>query len=337
MMMTRPPIRSVAVASAFLAVVFTAAAHAVILAQSANRNTSAPTGGLSAAGWDLQGRWRGFLGTPISKKFFVTAGHAGGTVGTKFFLGSRVFTTTAMWDDPNSDLRIYSVNKKFDAWAPMYTGEQELGKYAILFGRGTQRGAEVRVNGALKGWEWGTDDQVQSWGINRIDEIVDGNSAEGKLLQADFDLVGVDGEGIISAGDSGGGAFIYNKATRRYELAGVNYAVDGPYKRILNGPDFNAALFDQGGLYNGNAFISDPPADKPSQMFISRISSAQTWIDGVFSGRTAPTSQAQRTTQGVPEPASAGLIAMALVALARRRARLTEHTPPSAPHAARSL
>lgn len=314
--------RSRIIVAAFLAagLVLAGTADAVILHSTATRNTSAPTGALANSGWQLQGRWRGFLGTPISKKYFITAGHAGGDVGTKFYVGPRVFTTTAMWDDPSSDLRIYSVNKTLDAWAPIYTGNREAGKHAIVFGRGTQRGSEVRANTILKGWEWGTDDQVQSWGLNQIDQAITGEADEGGLLQSDFDLNGITNEATISAGDSGGGAFIYNKATARWELVGINYSVDGPFKRTSNGANFNAAVYDLGGLFYGGQQLPDTTTDNPSRFFMSRLSTNQSWINAVFTGALAPSAQASSTTQGVPEPtATIGLAAMTLFGLSRRR------------------
>ena len=41
-------------------------AHAVIVLSDAGRNTAAPTGSLANSGWQYQGQWAGFLGTPIA-------------------------------------------------------------------------------------------------------------------------------------------------------------------------------------------------------------------------------------------------------------------------------
>src|SRR5262245_50429483 len=97
------------------------AANAVVLQSTSLRNTTEPSGALAGSGWQYEGSWRGFNGTPISKKYFITAEHIGGGVGDKIRINGRAFTTTAMWDDPTSDLRIFTVNKRFDAWAPLYT------------------------------------------------------------------------------------------------------------------------------------------------------------------------------------------------------------------------
>ena len=53
--------------------------HAVILHHTQWRNKSAPTGTYANSGWQYQGNWNGFLGTPISSKHFITvAGSANG-------------------------------------------------------------------------------------------------------------------------------------------------------------------------------------------------------------------------------------------------------------------
>lgn len=299
--------------------------HAVILYSKPERNTDPPDGALLNSGWQYQGQFRGFLATPISKKYFITAGHIGGVVGNKLKVGDRVFTTTTYWDDPNSDLRIWTVNKKFSAWAPLYTGTKEVGKHAMIFGRGTQRGAEIRDNSntTLKGWEWGIADTVQSWGINQIDAIIPGNSDEGDLLQFDFDANGVSNEATLSNGDSAGGVFFYDKPAATWKLAGINYSVDGPFKRTADGSEFHAALFDLGGFYYGSTFIADQFIDIPQKFYATRISSNMPWIMGVLNGTVPPTQTAPPAGRpaGVPEPTALFGVATATVLSRRQRRR----------------
>lgn len=303
-------------------------ARAVILFDKPERNTDAPAGLLRDSGWQWQGDFRGFIGTPISKKYFITAGHIGGIAGNKLRLGGRAFITTAHWDDPNSDLRIYTVNKRFNGWAPLHTSGREVGKHAMIFGRGTQRGAEVFLNKALKGWEWGVEDRLQSWGINAIDAVAPGDPTEGDLLQFDFDGTGlVANEASLSTGDSAGGVFIYDKPTKQWQLAGINYSVDGPFSRTSGGTTFQAAMFDMGGVFYGSQFIDDTLADQPTKLYATRISSKMEWIMGVLRGTIPPTmvaplpaSTASTTGGQVPEPATAGVIVAGAAAwLARRR------------------
>src|SRR5262245_1407510 len=102
-------IRSVlVVCCAALTLVLASPAEAVLLYKSAQRNTTAPYGSwggyLVNSGWQWEGNWGNFLGTPISSKHFITAGHVGGWVGQTFTLNGTTYTTTAMYDDPSSDL-----------------------------------------------------------------------------------------------------------------------------------------------------------------------------------------------------------------------------------------
>jgi hypothetical protein len=68
----------------------------------------------------------------------------------------------------------------------------------------------------------------------------------------------VDGfEGHLSVGDSGGAAFVYDMPTNRWELAGINLAVDGPFSTSSNGANaFDAAMFDTTGLFVDSARCS---------------------------------------------------------------------------------
>lgn len=252
-------------------------------------NTTAPTGDLAGSGWELQGRWGGFLGTPIAPNLFVTAGHVGGTVGQTFHFQGVDYPTIARFDDPHSDLRIWKVCGIFPVHAELYTLPDELLKGVVVFGRGTRRGAEVTAASptgpVLKGWIWGTGDGLQRWGTNVISGIVPQGDTVGDLLSAAFDANGGADEAHLSSGDSGGGAFI--RMGNTWKLAGIHYAVDGPFNTSTNGGGFNAAIFDTGGLYDKPdgqtwTFNTDLPVNQPSAFYSTRISSNLTWIRSVL-------------------------------------------------------
>src|ERR1035437_10556599 len=122
-------------------------AGAVILLGSGDPayNTTPPTGALADSGWQYQGSWGGFLGTPLAPQYFIAAHHVGGSVGQTFTFQGRAYTTTAYWDDPNSDFRIWKVEGTFSSYAPFYPLTDEDGKLMVVIGRGTQRGSEVVV------------------------------------------------------------------------------------------------------------------------------------------------------------------------------------------------
>ena len=247
-------------------------------------NTTLPAGTLTNSGWQYQGRWGSYLGTPIAPRYFVTAKHVGGAVGDAFLHGEASYITTASYDDPGSDLKIWRVCRDFESFAPLYTNSDEAGRGLVVFGRGTQRGPELRVAGVLKGWQWGAADEVERWGTNRVWGILNGGDALGDLLTAAFDANAGPDEAHLSVGDSGGAVFIMDNST--WKLAGINYSVDGPYNTNNTGRGFFAAVFDEGGLYAGGegnwTLVRNLPIDKPSGFYSTRISSRIAWISSIL-------------------------------------------------------
>jgi hypothetical protein len=262
------------------------------------RNTTPPTGALTNSGWQYQGQWGAFLGTPISTKHFVAAAHVGGTVGDPFLFRGVTYITTAMVDDPYSDLRIWRICGEFPDFAPLYDGLSEVGQQFVVFGRGTQRGGPVVVSGLLgpttKGWFWGPYDGVQRWGANVVSAIINGDNivpltgslggSVGDMLQATFDANGLPDEAHLSVGDSSGGVFIQDGGV--WKLAGINYAVEALFNTNNVGVGFVAAIPDKGGLYTGGQGnwqqTPDLPADLPSALYATRIASNLSWIRSVL-------------------------------------------------------
>ena len=245
-------------------------------------NTTAPGGALTGSGWQYQGLWGSFLGTPIAPNYFITAAHVGGTAGDVFIFQGINYTTGASFTDPETDLRIWHVATSFPAYAPLYTAGNEVGLDLVVFGRGTQRGDEVRTNpgNVLSGWNWGAFDSVQRWGTN----VVSGTASGEDLLAAQFNHIGGT-EAHLSVGDSGGAVFIQDPADDVWKLAGINFAVTGPYSASpLGGGEFNAALFNQAGYFvessaTPGVFV---PASGPGEFYATRISSRMDFIQGVI-------------------------------------------------------
>lgn len=245
-------------------------------------NTNAPGGALTNSGWQYQGAWSTFSGTVISSNAFITAKHVGGLVGDLFTFQGVQYTTTAYYDSPDSDLKIWRVAGQFPVFAPLYTKRNENGKGLVVFGRGTQRGPEVRINNRLKGWQWGPGDSVERWGQNRVSGIFQGGTEVGEVLRVSFNAGGRN-EAMLSAGDSGGAVFI--KDGKIWKLAGINYAVEGPYNTTNSGDGFNAAIFNLRGLYvtdggGGWKLFSGSPIT--GNFYATRISSHVSWINSVL-------------------------------------------------------
>ena len=131
---------------------------------------------------------------------------------------------------------------------------------------------------------------------------------------AGFSAGGTAEEATLSNGDSGGGVFVNDGGV--WKLAGVNYSIDGQFdtnNTVGDGSEFDAALFDRGGLYQGSdafgwTFIPDLPLDNPSNMYASRISTNAASIMSIAV---------------VPEPHSALLVMLAALCGLAQRKRFT--------------
>lgn len=269
------------------------------------------------SGWQFQGQFGIYLGTPIAPNYFITASHIGGNVGDQFhyknLAGQNVsFNTTSMSNISGTDLRIWEVNGAFDHYAPMWDESvdgSEAGKAMVVIGRGTERGNEVLVGGLLKGWEWGNWDTVQSWGENEVTQVVDIDDL-GELLEFEFNRGMGPNEASLSAGDSGGGVFIQSGGI--WKLAGINLGVVGPWRTAPNGTSFSASIFDAGGLY---IEVGDPgtweivPDGLVGASYSSRISGSLDAINLTISGNNAVP---------IPEPAI-GIAPLLVLALIRSR------------------
>src|SRR5438445_12203876 len=84
-----------------------------------NANTSPPTGTLANSGWQYQGTWGGFLGTPIASNYFIAAKHVGNAGNNTFVFNGQSYSVIQEFDhpDPNVDLTIWKVQGSFPTYA----------------------------------------------------------------------------------------------------------------------------------------------------------------------------------------------------------------------------
>lgn len=314
---------------------------AVILYSSNVRNTAPPgsltntssnwtPGGdddprrLLNSGWQWQGLYQNFIGIPIANQYFITAKHAGAQAstisvnGVNYTIDKNFNVPNVTWwmDDANSDLRIFKIQETFSSFAPLYAEApgSEVGRRLVVFGRGTQRGAEVRVNNELKGWQWGPLDGVLSWGENTVTGNISGGPGLGQLMYFNFDRNGVPNEAALSNRDSTGGVFIQSGGV--WKLAGINLAVTGPWyfdNGGAPGAAFDASIFDAGGLWVGGTpqFITNSSTDIPGASYSTLISTNLSWINSVIGASAAQ----------APEPAAALGVLVIAPLLFRRRGR----------------
>ncbi len=275
----------------FLVLLFASPLQAVIFYSTGDPdfNTTPPTGIFANSGWQWTGYWGGFQGAPIGPHHFIAARHVGGAIGEVFVLGGVTYVTTAFFDDPASDLRIWQVSGTFPSWAPLYRASEEVGKSFVVFGRGLPRGVEVRdvATNTLRGWQWGASDGKMRWGRNVFVGLVNGGPAWGALLRANFDGGGGGVKVHLALGDSSGPMFIHDSAG--WKLAGVAASVDSAFNTTNTGAGFSAAIFDSRGLYYGNSSswkLVGGSLPTPSGFYATRVSVRAAWIEGVIGSLT---------------------------------------------------
>ena len=273
------------VLAAALVLAFQQEAPAVLLLGTGDpaANTSSPTGDLADSGWQYQGRFGDFMGTAIAPHFFITAKHIG-WAGSVFTFGGVDYEVVERIDDRWSDLTIWRVSGTLPTFARLYPREDEAGQRLVVIGRGGERGGDVLKEGALRGWSWGAETHFERWGENVVSRVAYGGT-EKYFLYAAFDLTAGPNEAHLSAGDSGGAVFLKDGET--WKLAGINYAVEGPfYAAPSRESRFDGALVDVTGFYSSNdggqsfsPYSGTTP--RPSGFFASRISTRRQWIYSV--------------------------------------------------------
>ena len=260
-----------------------ASARAVILFAT-EANTTPPEGELAGSGWQYQGDWGAFLGTPIAPRFFLTSAHVGNP-GTLVYNGVGYTVVRTIVDPVGSDLRLYEVSTAFPSFAPLYTKHEEAGKALVVIGRGTERGEPILFGEEQRGWRHGAWSSIRRWGTNNVSRVIP-YRPDDDLLYATFDADVSPNEAHLSGGDSGGGVFINDDG--EWKLAGINFAIDGPFSRDgTAATEFHAAFFDASEFYRkdrnsptGYTFIPGP-GPVPSGFYATRVSTRTGWIYSV--------------------------------------------------------
>ncbi len=104
-------------------------------------HTTAPVETVWSNGWASVGLLGGFTGVPISSNFFVSATHVG--TGTLNYKGSD-YTVIGTWTDLYTDLRVSKVAERFPDWVELNRDTNEVGKLALVIGRGTFQHSGIR-------------------------------------------------------------------------------------------------------------------------------------------------------------------------------------------------
>ena len=302
--MRRTGCKCVVVLASVVLTLASSSAQAIVLYSQPDRNMSAPVGKLASSGWQWQGQFGSFLGTPIAPNYSITAGHVGGVPGQPFFFNGHSYNTVAYYDDPASDLRIWKIDGAFPTRRRYSRNTPKLAGAAMIFGRGTQRGDPVFVGGELKGWEWGSQDGLQKLGAaTRSPASLMAASKRGDMLYFTFDQSGVAQEGTLSAGDSGGALFVKQGAA--WKLAGINTSVDGPYaqrrRNRLQRRPLRSRRPVRPRLQRREAHHRHAQ-DYPAAAYATRISTNLPWITDVLAGASRPAEQPSESSAASPSP-----------------------------------
>lgn len=299
-------------AVALLATFAVSESYGIIIADpSSGRNTTAPTGGLAGSGWDLQGNYGSFLGTPIAPDWFITAKHVGSASAlvTQDSVSHPVVET---YNIAGTDLKLHRVSVPFSSWATLYDpavdGALQTTDPLVMFGRGTNRGTEITGDG----WYWGSANSGLSWGTNTPDALV--NTPNGPMLVMDFDS-SPNSEGTYSSGDSGGAVFVLRNG--EWRLVGINYGVELFYTAPSKDSALNAAIYDGRDYYRYLGDIDNSGTDTPADYQL--ISGASPVPQLLYASYITAHLAEIRTV--IPEPTSLGLLAVGGVYALRRRRR----------------
>jgi hypothetical protein len=264
--------RSIARLSPLAALAVCLPAHAVIRYADGDptSHTTAPTGTFANAGWQYEGQFgdpandaNAYVATAIGPHTFITAAHIGGYLGTGITYHGTTYPVIGAQGLANRDLIIATVSgNALPLWAPVYNESADgalVSKTALMVGRGTQRGTEINTTpargtqGTLRGWSWGTYDNVQRWGTNvvtgfAIDDTPPSPNNNKEYVTLNFDANGLPDEGVLSNKDSGGGMFVQS-SSGAWKLAGIASGVDVQYRLTADGTTLDGAIFDFRDLY----------------------------------------------------------------------------------------
>jgi hypothetical protein len=268
------------------------------------------TGPYAGSGSQYEGNWQNGAGTTIAPNWFLTSTHLGGTVGTTVFNFQGTAYTTIASVDVGNGMTAWEVSGTFSTYAPIYANSAATNSVAGAstsdFGFGVKADLTSPVTGpdGIQGYLWGGAPSGLTWGAGSVNTYATDTSGLTYIAGGFLPSYGTGHMSYTFAtGDSGGGTFV--KVNGTWELAGVNFGVDGPYQGSSStNPSgaFNGALWDQKGFTNPGV----PFPNGPQAWYSTNISQS------VYSN----------IITAVPEPASLALLVAGFGLAAAVRPRL---------------
>lgn len=258
-------------------------------------NTQAPAGDLADCGWQ-HAVFFDFTGTVVGPRHILTAAHLGVTTNAVARIDGLAHRIVGVTNLAGCDLSLLTVAGRFSTWAPLYARGNEIGRKAVLVGRGLPRGAPLRLDPddptTLRGWHWGTIDFRPRWGTNLVaGAFPAGTAAAGAMLTTVFQNDGGADTAAVTGGDSGGGLFVRDR-DEIWKLAGVAFSVQAQFNTGTEGDGFFAAVFDRRGLFEldgRDVWVPAPSAEQQpgSTSFHTRVSTYAVTLEAWLAAGTA--------------------------------------------------
>jgi len=185
---------------------------------------------------DVVGQIGGGSCVAISGRYVATVRHFSPSAGSSISMGGKTYVVEDVIDAPDfgqfwdPDLRLLKVSSLIDTYADIYDGPLTAGDELVMTGTGYSGDINTADNtwtideATGRDWRWGTNQyDTDTWIIQ--------SSLCSKVLQIGLSAGETPYESGLATGDSGGGVFVRNAASGRWELAGLN-----AYINRLGGP-----------------------------------------------------------------------------------------------------
>jgi len=178
--------------------------------------------------------------------YIITARHQGGGVNTSVYFGGTEYKVAQQWLNNSVDMRICRLETtdgddadliNFVQW---YTGTNETSSPIVIGGFGKGRGSSG-TDGGGHYYTWlGTDNLTQRWGANITDStnVIPADSYTSDVIGIHFGNA-VSKECAVAEWDSGGGWFIKNNLSTRWELIALSAYVEHNEKSYYSPSDQN--------------------------------------------------------------------------------------------------
>ena len=190
------------------------------------------------------GRWNSNAScVAVGREWVITTGHQGGSVGSIVTLAGVSYVVSEIHDS-DYDFRLARI-RHLDGRSACLTEYADLsfesatlpGQECILGGYGKGRGTPVvGKRRVVCGYSWaGSSNTVLRWGTNTIDFVL------GNFLHADFDAAdaadATSHEAALASWDSGGGWFVRDAETERWQVVGLAAGVSRSDESRFSPPD----------------------------------------------------------------------------------------------------